>query len=253
MGLCSKLCDRSDILLITVSPKRPQNSSNMPKGKHKGRSRHFTNFEALEDAKKKEEKERQWRKENGIESEESDEDGSDKSSSEESSSEEESSSDEGETVEAKKKGVQGLIEIENPNLARPVMKKVSSLNSEMAGGGRGRGRGRGRGGGRGGGSSEGAGRGGAAGRAAPPKAGEPTGNLSRREREEIEKQKAQAHYRKLHAEGKTEEARSDLARLALIKQQRAEAAAKKEEDKKAKDEEAAAKRDNTAKALNKKR
>jgi len=232
----------------------------MPKGKHKGRSRHFTNFEALEDAKKKEEKERQWRKENGIESEEgSDEDGSDKSSSEESSSEEESSSDEGEAVEAKKKGVQGLIEIENPNLARPVMKKVSSLDSQMAGG-RGRGRGRGRGGGRGGGSSESAGRGSSAGRggvasaaAEAVKAGTPVGNLSRREREEIEKQKAQAHYRKLHAEGKTEEARSDLARLALIKQQRAEAASKKEEDKKAKDEEAAAKRDNTAKALNKKR
>merc|ERR1712128_66358 len=171
---------------------------------------------------------------------------------------EESSSDEGETVEAKKKGVQGLIEIENPNLARPVMKKVSSLDSQMAGG-RGRGRGRGRGGGRGGGgSSESAGRGGsAAGRgaasAAAAKAGEPVGNLSRREREEIEKQKAQAHYRKLHAEGKTEEARSDLARLALIKQQRAEAAAKKEEDKKAKDEEAAAKRENTAKAMYKKR
>ena len=39
--------------------------------------------------------------------------------------------------------------------------------------------------------------------------------LSRREREELEKQKAKAHYQKLHAAGKTEEARADLARLAI--------------------------------------
>ncbi len=36
--------------------------------------------------------------------------------------------------------------------------------------------------------------------------------LSRREREELERQRAKAHYQKLHAEGKTEEARADLAR-----------------------------------------
>lgn len=40
------------------------------------------------------------------------------------------------------------------------------------------------------------------------------------------------HYQKLHAEGKTEEARSDLARLAIIKQQREEAAKKREIEKK---------------------
>jgi hypothetical protein len=34
----------------------------------------------------------------------------------------------------------------------------------------------------------------------------------------------------LHAEGKTEEARADLARLAIIKQQRAEAAKRREEE-----------------------
>jgi Casein kinase substrate phosphoprotein PP28. len=55
--------------------------------------------------------------------------------------------------------------------------------------------------------------------------------LSRREREEIEAQKATAHYQKLHAEGKTEQARADLARLAIIKQQRAEAAKRREEEK----------------------
>ena len=58
--------------------------------------------------------------------------------------------------------------------------------------------------------------------------------LSRREREELEKQKAKAHYQKLHAAGKTEEARADLARLAIIRKQREEAAKKREEEKKGK-------------------
>lgn len=57
-------------------------------------------------------------------------------------------------------------------------------------------------------------------------------DLSRREREELEKQRAQAHYQKLHAEGKTDQARADLARLAIIKQHRAEAAARREAEKK---------------------
>lgn len=51
-------------------------------------------------------------------------------------------------------------------------------------------------------------------------------------REELEKQKAALHYQKLHAEGKTEEARADLARLAIIRQQREEAARKREQEKK---------------------
>lgn len=51
-------------------------------------------------------------------------------------------------------------------------------------------------------------------------------------REELEKQRAAQHYQKLHAEGKTEEARSDLARLAIVKQQREEAAKKRELEKK---------------------
>ena len=48
----------------------------------------------------------------------------------------------------------------------------------------------------------------------------------------MEKQKAALHYQKLHAEGKTEEARADLARLAIIRQQRDEAARKREQEKK---------------------
>ncbi len=59
--------------------------------------------------------------------------------------------------------------------------------------------------------------------------------LSRREREEIEKQKAKERYQKLHAQGKTEEARADLARLAIIRKQREEAAKKREEERLGKD------------------
>ncbi|KAF0313637.1 heat- and acid-stable phosphoprotein [Amphibalanus amphitrite] len=59
--------------------------------------------------------------------------------------------------------------------------------------------------------------------------------LSRREREAIEKEKARQHYQKLHAQGKTAEAQADLARLAIIRKQREEAAKKREEEKKAKE------------------
>ncbi|KAF9666588.1 hypothetical protein SADUNF_Sadunf16G0244400 [Salix dunnii] len=55
--------------------------------------------------------------------------------------------------------------------------------------------------------------------------------LSRREREEIEKQKAHERYMKLQEQGKTEQSRKDIERLALIRQRRAEAAKKREEDK----------------------
>ncbi|XP_062859863.1 pdgfa associated protein 1a [Trichomycterus rosablanca] len=59
--------------------------------------------------------------------------------------------------------------------------------------------------------------------------------LTRREREEIEKQKAKERYMKLHLEGKTDQARADLARLAIIKKQREDAARKREELKKEKE------------------
>ena len=58
----------------------------------------------------------------------------------------------------------------------------------------------------------------------------PKPQLSRREREEIEKQKAKERYQKLHAQGKTEEARADLARLAIIRKQREDAAKKRAEE-----------------------
>lgn len=102
--------------------------------------------------------------------------------------------------EVKSKGVGHLIDIENPNRANTNRsKKVTEINIE--------------GGGVGGGSE----------------------NLSRREREEIEKQQAKIRYQQLHIQGKTDEARADLARLALIKKQREEAAKKREDERKAKD------------------
>lgn len=107
-----------------------------------------------------------------------------------------SSEDSDSKEEAKSKGVGHLIDIENPNRANVNRsKKVAEISIE-------------------GGGSE---------------------NLSRREREEIEKQQAKIRYQQLHIQGKTDEARADLARLALIKKQREEAAKKREDDKKAKD------------------
>lgn len=53
-------------------------------------------------------------------------------------------------------------------------------------------------------------------------------------REELEKQKAKERYMKMHLAGKTDQAKADLARLAIIRKQREEAARKKEEEKKGK-------------------
>lgn len=66
--------------------------------------------------------------------------------------------------------------------------------------------------------------------AAKGKGKQDTAQLSRREREALEKQAAKERYEKLHAEGKTEQARADLERLKLVKERReAEAARKKAE------------------------
>ncbi|XP_038156858.1 pdgfa associated protein 1a isoform X2 [Cyprinodon tularosa] len=156
----------------------------MPRGGkkgHKGRGKQFSNPEEID---------RQMRLQRELE----ESGGAEKGSSE---SEEESSSEE-ELESKKRSGVEGLIEIENPNRVSQKSKKVTEIDVT-----------------------------------APRE-------LSRREREEIEKQKAKERYMKLHLEGKTEQARADLARLAIIKKQREEAAKKREELKKA--EEAQAKR-----------
>ncbi|KAM9346084.1 pdgfa associated protein 1b isoform 1-T1 [Symphorus nematophorus] len=101
-------------------------------------------------------------------------------------------------LQRRRAGVEGLIEIENPNRVAQKSKKVTQIELD-----------------------------------------EPR-QLSRREREEIEKQKAKDRYMKMHLAGKTDQAKADLARLAIIRKQREEAARKKEEEKKAKDAAAAA-------------
>lgn len=125
----------------------------------------------------------------------SDEESSEESENDDSNASNDSDEDDSDDENQKAKGVQGLIEIENPNRAqKKVAEKVTKVNVNAAS-------------------------------TSKPE-------LSRREREELEKQRAQAHYQKMHAEGKTEQARADLARLAIIKQHRAEAAARREADKK---------------------
>lgn len=156
----------------------------MPRGGkkgHKGRGKQFSNPEEID---------RQMRAQKEME-----EEGAAAEKEGASGSEEESSSDD--ETERKRSGVEGLIEIENPNRVSQKSKKVTELDIEA------------------------------------PK------ELSRREREEIEKQKSKERYMKLHLEGKTEQARADLARLAIIKKQREEAAKKREELRKEKEAEEA--------------
>ncbi|KAG2600770.1 hypothetical protein PVAP13_5KG542400 [Panicum virgatum] len=100
----------------------------------------------------------------------------------------------------KNKGTEGIIQIENPNLvkAKNIKAKEVDVSCWLLLG--------------------------------------RTTELSRREREELEKQKAHERYMKLQEQGKTEQARKDLDRLALIRQQRADAAKKREEEKAAKEQ-----------------
>ncbi|KAK4259720.1 hypothetical protein QN277_006023 [Acacia crassicarpa] len=112
----------------------------------------------------------------------------------EEASEEESEEESDEESTQKKKGTQGIIEIQNPNLAKPKSLKAKDVDVEK------------------------------------------TTELSRREREELEKQRAHERYMRLQEQGKTEQAKKDLERLALIRQQRAEAAKKREEEKAAKEQ-----------------
>lgn len=65
---------------------------------------------------------------------------------------------------------------------------------------------------------------------------------SRREREAKEKKGAQDRYWKLHAAGKTDQAKTDLARLAAIRKQREEAAAQRKAEQEAKTAEIEAKK-----------
>lgn len=157
-----------------------------PIGKgHKGQHRRFTNFEDLQAQQEKLAKQTEWRRQRGDDEEDDDdEEDEDEESSEEESSEE----DEEEEEEVKPKGVESLIEIENPNRApkkpAPEVKAGTSTSAKP--------------------------------------------EMSRREREEAEKQRRQHSV-------PTEQVRADLARLALIKQQRESARLKREAEQKAKD------------------
>jgi len=177
---------------------------------HKGGRKLYTNPQALEEERKKEEREKAWRKARGEESEE--EEGAedtkkDNKKKEESSSEEESgsgseeeSSEEESSSEDEGKAKGAAGMIEIENPNRRVKAQKKVTDISVT-------------------------------KAKP--------ELSRREREEIEKARAKANYQKLHAEGKTDEARADLARLAIIRKQREDAAKKREVEKLAKDAAAA--------------
>jgi len=158
------------------------------KGGHKGRMRTYTSPEEI-DAQMKAEKERKKDEEEGAAQTDLAEEKLPGSGSED-------SDDEG--SQRRRAGVEGLIEIENPNRVVQKSKKVMHIELDE------------------------------------PK------QLSRREREEIEKQKAKERYMKMHLAGKTDQAKADLARLAIIRKQREDAAKKKEEEKKAKDAKEAA-------------
>lgn len=55
--------------------------------------------------------------------------------------------------------------------------------------------------------------------------------MSRREREALQAQQAKERYQKMHAEGKTDEARADLERLRLVREKRDLEAARKKAEK----------------------
>ncbi|XP_068439999.1 pdgfa associated protein 1a [Clinocottus analis] len=159
----------------------------MPRGGkrgHKGRGKQFSNPEEID---------RQMKAQKELEENPNAEKVDSADSDEESSSDDDNDS-------RKRSGVEGLIEIENPNRVSQKSKKVAEVDVT-----------------------------------APRE-------LSRREREEIEKQKSKERYMKLHLEGKTEQARADLARLAIIKKQREDAAKKRDDLKKDKDDDPKAKR-----------
>ncbi|KAK9385202.1 casein kinase substrate phosphoprotein PP28-domain-containing protein [Lipomyces mesembrius] len=69
---------------------------------------------------------------------------------------------------------------------------------------------------------------------------EPSTQLSRREREAMEAAAAKERYWKLHAEGKTDQAKADLARLAIIRKEREEKARQRKVEQDAKATEQAA-------------
>ena len=164
-------------------------------GPRRGGRKRFTDFKTLE-KEAKSIKERKEREANGEEVTSSDEEeerekrAEEESDSYESESDSSSSEDErGRQKPKKGKGVEGLIEVNNPNFKQKKNIKARDLdmNAEVT--------------------------------------------LTRREREALEAQRAKERYFKLQKEGKTEQARKDLDRLAIVRKQREEAAKKRAEEK----------------------
>jgi len=187
---------------------------------HKGANRRFTNWEELSQQSREIEEERLRKaaeegNENAAEDGEKNQAGGDSSKKvrvvdfdnkqdkvieigkEDSSSDEESEDSDEEQVPKSEIKTQNPIaeSVDNLNRANTKLKKMSELDSVV----------------------------------------QEDAQLSRREREAIEKERARQEYQRLHAAGKTEEARADLARLAIIRKQREEAAKKREDEKKTKD------------------
>ncbi|XP_054299684.1 28 kDa heat- and acid-stable phosphoprotein-like [Pongo pygmaeus] len=159
------------------------------KGGHKGRARQYTSPEEIDvqlQAEKQKAREEEEQKEGGDAA-------AGDPKKEKKSLDSDESEDEEDDYQQKHKGIEGLINIENPNRVAQTTKKFIQLDLDG------------------------------------PK------ELLRREREEIEKQKAKERYMKMHLTGKTEQAKADLARLAIIRKQREETAWKKEEERKTKD------------------
>merc|ERR1719389_1371144 len=65
---------------------------------------------------------------------------------------------------------------------------------------------------------------------APRKEPEEGMEMTRKQREELERQQRQRRYQELHKQGKTDEAKADLARLEEVKKRREEAAKKRQEE-----------------------
>ncbi|KAI9002135.1 casein kinase substrate phosphoprotein PP28-domain-containing protein [Hyaloraphidium curvatum] len=186
----------------------------------------------IEDEKDKEEpKKRRGARPAGQGGDEDDESGSDSDEDSEESSDEEGSSEEdssgekpdgaGKQPKAAPGGSAALIEISNPNRAKKSA-KLSDLGKPAGDGD-----------------------------THADEAGfRKDGQMSRREREAAEKERAKEAYWKAHLAGQTEQARADMARLALIRKQREEAAQRREAEQQAKTASKTASR-NTSLASNK--
>lgn len=174
------------------------------RGQHKGQHRHFTNEEQLVADAEKARKNREWREMKGMASDEEEDveggKGEAAAKPDDVAEEEESGSESEEESDddpGKPKGISHLIETQNPNR---LASKTTKKVTELVD-------------------------------------DDAKPFLTRREREEIQKQQAKAHYQKLHVAGKTDEARADLARLALIRKQREDAQKKRDQEKHEKDSE----------------